>query len=222
MSRRVRVKAGKHRGRTGVIRNSGHGYYCVEIEAIGNTMIRGFQLELLDEDLSDEDGDTEEAGEEAQEEEMSTEARLKSPRAVVGVWQNSENPTDNSADPCIGFAARVLVGMLSGMESVVVREPDHPLASSPSSCAASTATDTEAEEDERSEEEQGTYEIQTYDPQAFACPSTKDRKARFMVEVNTPHQRGASSFKDNSLPKFDWELSKAIRKNAVDLTSYAW
>lgn len=46
MHRRVYIKAGKHRGHSGVIRRSGHGFYCVHVPSIGDVMKRASDLEL--------------------------------------------------------------------------------------------------------------------------------------------------------------------------------
>uniref|UniRef100_A0A6U3CJA4 KOW domain-containing protein n=4 Tax=Lotharella globosa TaxID=91324 RepID=A0A6U3CJA4_9EUKA len=49
VNRRVYVKAGKHQGKMGTIRRSGHGFYCVSIKGIGDVMKRASDLELCDE-----------------------------------------------------------------------------------------------------------------------------------------------------------------------------
>eukprot|EP00471_Norrisiella_sphaerica_P001608 CAMPEP_0184484340 /NCGR_PEP_ID=MMETSP0113_2-20130426/6062_1 /TAXON_ID=91329 /ORGANISM="Norrisiella sphaerica, Strain BC52" /LENGTH=529 /DNA_ID=CAMNT_0026865297 /DNA_START=206 /DNA_END=1795 /DNA_ORIENTATION=+ len=46
VNRKVYVKAGKHQGKTGIIRRSGHGFYCVSIKSIGDVMKRASDLEL--------------------------------------------------------------------------------------------------------------------------------------------------------------------------------
>eukprot|EP00954_Amorphochlora_amoebiformis_P007358 571358-Amorphochlora_amoeboformis.AAC.1 len=46
VNRKVYVKAGKHQGKIGVIRRSGHGFYCVNIPSVGDVMKRASDLQL--------------------------------------------------------------------------------------------------------------------------------------------------------------------------------
>mmetsp|Transcript_3102 Transcript_3102/g.7228 ORF Transcript_3102/g.7228 Transcript_3102/m.7228 type:complete len:582 (-) Transcript_3102:552-2297(-) len=45
---KVFIKAGKHQGKTGTVRRSGHGFYCVNIKSIGEVMKRASDLELCE------------------------------------------------------------------------------------------------------------------------------------------------------------------------------
>mmetsp|Transcript_9661 Transcript_9661/g.14473 ORF Transcript_9661/g.14473 Transcript_9661/m.14473 type:complete len:521 (+) Transcript_9661:106-1668(+) len=46
VNRKVYVKSGKHQGKVGTIRRSGHGFYCVSIPSVGDVMKRASDLEL--------------------------------------------------------------------------------------------------------------------------------------------------------------------------------
>lgn len=48
VNRKVYVRAGKHQGKTGIVRRSGHGFYCVSIKAVGDVMKRASDLKLYE------------------------------------------------------------------------------------------------------------------------------------------------------------------------------
>jgi len=213
MSRRVRVKAGKYEGSDGIIRNSGHGYYCVDLPAVGPVMIRGFQLELIEEDDEGTEDEFELSPDEQAAASPVAEA-AEAPEAEAEAQDRYEGSDDDSVDPRIDFAASVLVDMLSGMEAMGVE----------SQSVASSATDTDGEDLAKGEHGGDMYEIQTFHPQQgppkrpASYAKDDDRKTRFMAEVSTPLHEPSTDI----LPKFAWDLPKAIRRSAVDLTSFAW
>jgi len=57
VNRKVYVRAGKHQGKTGIVRRSGHGFYCVSIKSVGDVMKRASDLQLYEDKANKESRD---------------------------------------------------------------------------------------------------------------------------------------------------------------------